>query len=571
MLACLAKAFDKHATAYLSLIFFIGVLASYSTFIPIYNIGDGFSIYIAATRLIQEGNLNFWGVYNEAYASPFFSYTYHDIVIKGMGEIYPIQFVGTILIYAGALQFGGTTLFYLVSPTAGALTIAGLYLLSVEVFNSRVKALLPPLILFLAPIFVIWSVFPGNAAISTMFFIYSILFSLRVHKGPTVVNKMALSISLAFLVLTRYPHALLAAAVLGVLALIAFMDKPGIGTKITKRDILAILVLSLAIMLFTLLVLNYIWFGDPLFIAYFFKNNVPSLGADIPSGVDSYFLGLLKTDRILNTLQCFVSYFIVSNAFLPFFALSWLSILFVAKRFRKRTAKDNQMERIIVLLFLIPWLCLITYYGAASSSPWSASPTAPCSRYMLPTYALLPVFSVFLLESCLRMVREPLKSGFRWRTVGVSISRSNAMTLTIVIIVLISGFNSYSFTQLIWIDNMDSCMDFYQDAAESIPKGSIILYGSRWPLLSVLPIVDDFVWFYYIGIPEAYRKNETIRTVEMLFSNNESVLIFSCKYDSPQETVMLDTLSFKFHFTRLNDTYFRRLEGIFYLISTNPP
>ena len=72
MLACLAKAFDKHATAYLSLIFFIGVLASYSTFIPIDNIGDGFSIYIAATRLIQEGNLNFWGVYNEAYASPFF-------------------------------------------------------------------------------------------------------------------------------------------------------------------------------------------------------------------------------------------------------------------------------------------------------------------------------------------------------------------------------------------------------------------------------------------------------------------------------------------------------------------
>ena len=56
-------------------VLFIGALTFYSALVPIYNIGDGFSIYIAATKLIQEGNLNFWGAYNEAYASPFFSFT----------------------------------------------------------------------------------------------------------------------------------------------------------------------------------------------------------------------------------------------------------------------------------------------------------------------------------------------------------------------------------------------------------------------------------------------------------------------------------------------------------------
>jgi len=190
---------------------------------------------------------------------------------------------------------------------------------------------------------------------------------------------------------------------------------------------------------------------------------------------------------------------------------------------------------------------------------------------MLPTYALLPVFSIFLLDPFYEMVRNLRESDSRWNLLAAPSHRRKTGALAVTALVLVSGFIAYNYTQIWWIEDVDSHMDSYQTAAESIPENSVILYGSRWPLLTLLPAVEEFVWFYYIGIPEAYRENETVRTVDLLLADNESVLFFSSRYDTPQETAMLNILSSAFHLECLNDTYFERLDAVFYSISTKVP
>ena len=85
--------------------------------------------------------------------------------------------------------------------------------------------------------------------------------------------------------------------------------------------------------------------------------------------------------------------------------------------------------------------------------------------------------------------------------------------------------------------------------------------------VKLLPDIDNYIWFYYIGIPEAYRENETIRTIEELLANGEKVCIFSSIYNLPEETTIIERINLQFHLAIINETYFERFDSAFYAIS----
>jgi hypothetical protein len=545
-------------------LFLIPFLA-YASIVPIHNIGDGFSVWIVAQKSIEGGGFNFWGQYNILYDSPFFSYTYNDIVIKGLGEIYPLQFTGTMLIYIIAAQIGGQSLFYLISPAFGALCLLGIYLISREMTSNVLKALFPSIVLGVSPLFVLWSIFPGNTTLSTAFFIYMLLYLIRMSKKTTFINTSAFGACLIFMVLTRYPNVLLAAGPMLFLLGSSISKRIRSLTNISKKSSLLVLLIVPVTLLALLLLLDFVWFNDPFFIAYLAKNNVPYFSEGLPAGSDTYLGGFLSVEALGNIVNYTLLFFVQSNFILPLFIVSWVGIGFVLKYRRNET---NRVWFLLSLIFLISTASLLAFYGASSSVFWSgpALISLPHFRYLFALYSLLPLFFIPAMDAAYPYL-IPLKPVLKR---GVRIFQEDHKLLTIAavsVILILPSLFCFNYGEVSWVQDVDSYMTAYHVNGSLPSSGSVIMYADRWPLLLLLPEDSNYAWFYYLGIPAAHRYNETYSILERLLDNNETVLFFSSKYDINEVSEMLVWLRAMYVVNRLNETYIERFDAVFYRVS----
>jgi len=557
--------FGKRAELIIRLCLLLIPFLIYSSIAPIRNIGDGYSVWIIIQETIKQGNFNFWNEYNTLYNSPFFSFTYNDIVIKGIGEIYPLQFTGTMLIYIIAAQIGGQSFFYLVSPAFGALSLLGIYLLSREMITDRLKALVPSIVLAVSPLFVVWSIFPGSTMLSTTFFIYMILYLIRVLKKFTLLNTFAFIICLDLMVLTRYPHILLAAAPMLLFLCIPLSKKLQSLSQISIKNSLLILLIVPLSLIGTLLFLNFVWFGDPFFVAYFMKNNVPFLSEGLSTGAETYLGSFLSLEAMANIMNYAVLFFGQSNFVLPLFIISWVGIGLVLKR---RNKEENKFWILLSVMFLVSLLGLLIFYGASSNVFWSGnvSIALPHFRYLFPLYSLLPIFSIPILDFIYSHL-NPLISISKKRILLSKEKRKLLTIVTVSIVLILPSFYCFNYSEVRWIDDVDDLMAGYHNSASLPPSGSVIMYGDRWPLLLLLPQNFNYIWFYYVGIPEAYRINETHNTLEQMLNNNETVLFFSSRYDSIEISEMRIWLQTTYSLNILNDTYYSKLDLAFYQVT----
>lgn len=538
--------------------------------VPLQNLGDGLSVYLPAAQLADGATLNFWGPFNDEYSSLFFTFTYHDIVIVEEGLIYPLQFVGSIFIYFAALQIGGLALFYLVSPISAALTTLGIYLLSLEVFSSIKKALIPTLILLFSPMFVIWGAVPGNSMISATSFVFAALFLIRYFKNQSVANLLGFSFAAAVMILVRYPNGFLFLGLL-VVPLISFIRKRYSSIPLRFYQLLLLGLVPAIFVALPFVALNLLWFNDPFFIAYFIKNNVPGFDIVIPNGSAYYLTDLVNLSRLGDIAGYFAMYFWYSVWFVPFFAFSWIGLVLLFLKRKSEKDEEHDVARLLGAIFLCTFIPLALYYGAASGSFWAESITisSPHFRYLFPTTVLLPIFSVYALELIARNLPD---LGYWRQFTKQSFSRPENRTLAtaaIAVMILVPTVISYNYDHLNLIRDVDEHMMAFANSNPPIDEGSVILYGSRWPLLVLQPKINDYEWFFFIGIPEAYRENETMNTLSALLSNGESVFIFTSRYDTPAETAIIGLIAAEYTLEYHVDNYIERLDGYFARILPN--
>ncbi len=521
-------------------ILFTVAFAFYSSFVPSTIGGDAVSIYYPAERLAATGSVNLYDQFNDRYDTLYFTFPFTDVVIKDFGQHYAIQFVGTLLVYAGATTIGGDLGFFLVSPLFGALGIALVYLMGASLFRARLGGFFSSVVLMVMPVYVFWAVLPQNIMVSTALLLASILLALDTR----LYSRLGSGLTLGLSVFARYPHIMFLPA-LAVLIYVVSRDK-GRSVKPNAQSTLKSFYpffLGLMTILGFALVMNHLLFGDSLFIGVLWQADLP--GGSLPSGPYSRDLLRLDGAAIASSALLFLT---SAGAFSPFF---WLGAIGIAVSFVFR-------QKALVLLAILTAVPALIYYGSIEPLLWRPE-TGPLPlgvtfhRYLLPVYSVAALGFGFLAS---RFIRN-----LRWT--------HRLFASLLAVLVLSSVVGAYNFPgdgDLSYVSEFEGQVVAYAPRIQDlIPEGSVVLMSSRWVIQYFSPDAMSIHWFYYDGIPSSLRASETLRVLEEL--HRDSVRVYFPLSNMSYETLdddMYELLASQFDLVRVPGSDFPRMKTVFF-------